>query len=97
MSSVTVTLMGKLGCHLCDDAREVVVGVLSQHPGATLEEVSIEDNPLWSEQYGELIPVVFIDGVEHSHWRVDAKELSDALGHTADISAPVTSPHITSR
>ena len=79
MASVTVTLMGKPGCHLCDEAREVVVDVLADHPDIALEEVSLEDNPLWPDQYGELIPVVFIDGVEHSHWRVDRSQLEDAL------------------
>lgn len=79
MASVTVTLMGKPGCHLCDEARHVIAEVLVDHPEVSLEEVSLEDNPLWSDQYGEFIPVVFIDGVEHSHWRVDRDVFAGAL------------------
>ena len=97
MSSVTVTLMGKVGCHLCDVARDVVADVLAHHPEVTLEEVSIEDKPLWSEQYGELIPVVFIDGVEHSHWRVDPQDFAEALSQSADLSSSPTPRRVNSR
>lgn len=79
LMAVTVTLMGKPGCHLCDDAKLVIDTVLERVPDVVLEQVSLEDNPLWSELYGELIPVVLIDGVEHSHWRVDEGEFEKAL------------------
>lgn len=85
--SVTVTLIGKPGCHLCDDAKVIIDEVIADEPDVRLEEVSLEDNPLWADLYGELIPVVLIDGVEHSHWRVDRdsfqKAVSDRL--TADV------------
>lgn len=83
MAAVTVTLMGKAGCHLCDEAREVVTEVIARYPAVALEEVLVDDNPLWSEQYGELIPVVFIDGAEHSHWRVDPEQFAQALDHSS--------------
>ena len=77
--SVSVTLIGKPGCHLCDDAKAVIDGVLERVSDVDFEEASLEDNPLWGELYGDLIPVVFIDDVEHSHWRVDAKAFEHAL------------------
>jgi hypothetical protein len=47
---IRLTLIGKPGCHLCDDAREVVACVreeLAATPGAprtTLDELSILDD-----------------------------------------------------
>lgn len=85
--SVTVTLIGKDGCHLCDDAKTVIDAVVADTPDVDVEEVSLADNPLWEELYGELIPVVLIDGVEHAHWRVDAESFREALAErlTADV------------
>ena len=85
--TVTVTLIGKPGCHLCDDAKAIVDRVSENHPDVMAEERSIEDNPLWAELYGELIPVIMVDGVEVAHWRVDEQALEKAVNDrlTADI------------
>lgn len=79
MEPITLSLVGKPDCHLCDDAKAVIGDVLRQFPEVVVEEVSLEDNPLWSEIYGERIPVVLINGVEHSQWRVDPDQLTEAL------------------
>jgi hypothetical protein len=74
-----VTLLGKPGCHLCDDARAVVQGVLADHPGISFEEKSILDDPDLLDAYAEEIPVVLIDDRVHTIWRVDEKRLRAAL------------------
>jgi len=58
-----VTLYGKPGCHLCDDAREVVERVRKQHP-FELREVDISLDPVLFREYGERIPVLALDGEE---------------------------------
>jgi hypothetical protein len=74
-----VTLLGKPGCHLCDDARAVVAGVLADHPEVAFEEKSILDDPALLDAYAEEIPVVLIDGRVHTIWRVDENRLRAAL------------------
>jgi glutaredoxin len=59
----TVTLYGKPGCHLCDDARAVVEGVRERHP-FELREVDITLDPELFREYGERIPVLALDGEE---------------------------------
>lgn len=75
----SVTLLGKPGCHLCDDARAVVQGVLADHPEVVFEERSILDDPALLDAYAEEIPVVLIDDRVHTIWRVDENRLRAAL------------------
>lgn len=79
MSAARVTLLGKPGCHLCDDARAIVTEVLADVPGVTFEELSILDDPELLDRYVEEIPVVLIDGRVHTIWRVDPARLRKAL------------------
>jgi hypothetical protein len=73
-----VRLVGKPGCHLCDEARAVVAGVCAER-GEGWDEVSILDDPVLADRYWERIPVVLVDGVEVGHWHVAAADLHAAL------------------
>ena len=83
MSDTLLTLIGKPGCHLCDDARIVVDRVLADFPDVTVEERSILDDAELSRAYSEEIPVVMIDGRVHTIWRVDEARLRDALAEAS--------------
>ena len=79
MSGTVLTLIGKPGCHLCDDARGVVDRVLAEFPDVAFEERSILDDEELSRAYSDEIPVVMIDGRVHTIWRVDADRRRKAL------------------
>ena len=84
MPTVSVTLVSKPGCHLCDAARDVVNSVVGELEGvASVTEVSILDDPELFEKYVEEIPVVLIDGRVHNIWRVDPTRLRTALMEAA--------------
>lgn len=74
----TVTLYGKPGCHLCEDAKTVIEQVRATHP-FDLQEVDISIDPALNREYGERIPVVAIDGVERFQYFVDSKALLNSL------------------
>ncbi|MFC5764623.1 glutaredoxin family protein [Actinacidiphila bryophytorum] len=74
----TVTLIGKPGCHLCDDARAVVQEVAAEAGAAVVEQDITQDEELY-RRYWEQIPVVLVDGEQHTFWRVDAERLRRAL------------------
>ena len=69
-----VTLFGKPGCHLCDDARAVVERVRAGHP-FDLHEVDVSLDPELHRAYGERIPVLELDGEELFEFFVDEPEL----------------------
>ena len=65
-----VTLYGRPGCHLCDDARAALVP-LAAELGFALEEVDIEADDDLHGRYLERIPVVALDGEELFDFFVD--------------------------
>ncbi|WP_206447497.1 glutaredoxin family protein [Agrococcus sp. KRD186] len=74
-----ITLIGKPGCHLCDEARPIVERVVAGFEGVTMTEVSILDDAALEERWADDIPVVLIDGRPHSSWRVDPEKLTDRI------------------
>lgn len=77
-----VRLLTRAGCHLCDEARAVVVQVCAEL-GETYEELDLDiaaaDDPELRRRYTEELPVTFVDGAQHAYWRVDPARLRAAL------------------
>jgi hypothetical protein len=76
--SARVLLLGKPGCHLCEDAREVVATVCEEM-GVTWQERDILDDPELTDKYWDEIPVVLVDGEQHAFFRVDPQRLRSRL------------------
>jgi Glutaredoxin-like domain (DUF836) len=77
-SGARITLLSRAGCHLCDDARAVIVRVAADL-GVSWEERDITLSADDLAQYSEMIPVTFIDGAQHDFWRVSEDRLRAAL------------------
>ena len=88
-TTIDLTLIGKSGCHLCDEARvtiNAVVGAfraeytgVARHIQVNLVEHDIlVDEELWNK-YSEDIPVLLINGEIHNYWRIDPVRLRGAL------------------
>ena len=88
-TTIDLTLIGKSGCHLCDEARVTVNAVIgafraeytgvARHIQVNLVEHDIlVDEDLWN-QYSEEVPVLLINGKIHNYWRIDPVRLRGAL------------------
>ena len=77
-----VVLFGRAGCHLCEDAREVVRTVCEE-TGEHWSEVDVDSGEVPGRdlpaELGELVPVVEVDGVQQGYWRIDAARLRRTL------------------
>ncbi|HEY2830893.1 MAG TPA: glutaredoxin family protein [Sporichthyaceae bacterium] len=73
-----VTLLGKPGCHLCEEARTVIEAVTAEL-GVGYTEVDITSDEELYTRWWEQIPVTLVDGVQHDFWRVDPDRLRAAL------------------
>ncbi|MGA1225319.1 MAG: glutaredoxin family protein, partial [Phycisphaerales bacterium] len=56
-----VVIIGRAGCHLCEEAERVVAGVCAPR-GIGYRVVSIEEDPALADEYAEFIPVTLVDG-----------------------------------
>ena len=79
MARVTVEMMGKPGCHLCDDARSIVSSVLDDFPETEFVEHNNLDDAEMFETLKKEIPVVVVNGRWHATWHVDANEFRAAI------------------
>jgi glutaredoxin len=79
ISATEVTLYGRPGCHLCEDARIVLERVRTRTP-FTLVERDIETDDALFRAYLERIPVVLIDGREAFELFVEETEFERAVG-----------------
>ena len=67
-------MMTAAGCHLCDEAHEVLEDVRTE-VGFDLVEVDITGDPELEAAYREQIPVVTVEGRKAFKYRVDPAEL----------------------
>ena len=74
-----ISFITKSGCHLCEEA-EAVLHQICEELGLEYLKIFIEENPDLALRFQEEIPVVLIDGIQHSAWRVDPDKLRAALG-----------------
>jgi glutaredoxin len=74
----TVTIYGRPGCHLCDDARAILERLRAETP-FDLRAVDIEDDDVLLRTYLERIPVVAVDGEEVYDYVVDEADLRARL------------------
>jgi len=66
---ITIEIMTKSGCCLCDDAREIIEQVIAEIP-VEIKMTDIESDPVLFERYSEKIPVVLINGKESFVYKV---------------------------
>jgi len=82
-----ITLISKPGCHLCDEARDVIERV-ARDLGVQWVERSLLDDPDLSAVYSEQVPVTLVDGEQHDYWGVDESRLRAALGSSGPTGDP---------
>ena len=74
-----VTLFGRPGCHLCDEAREEILGLLEDGYRFRLREVDIESDEELLRTHLVRIPVVEVDGEVVSELLLDRSGLKARL------------------
>ncbi|HXR66494.1 MAG TPA: glutaredoxin family protein [Ktedonobacteraceae bacterium] len=73
-----VTFYTKAGCHLCEDARELLEEI-AENTEYTLTEIDIRSDPAVFELYRYRIPVIVINEKTLLEGRIEAEELALAF------------------
>jgi glutaredoxin len=77
-------ILSKPGCHLCDEAKEIIFVNVSHLP-AEIEMVNIEEDPALFAEYCNDIPVIFLNDRKIFKHRVDPEKLKKII--TAETMA----------
>lgn len=75
---VNITLYSKPGCHLCEDAKEILI-ILSDIVHFDFEMIDITTDNLLNKKYQYDIPVVLINGEEIARNRMDREKWSKII------------------
>ena len=79
MPEPRLQLLTRAGCHLCEIAEETLDRVAAE-AGLTPVTVDVDADPELRAEFGDRVPVVLLDGVEHSYFTVDVPRLRGDLG-----------------
>jgi glutaredoxin len=75
---LVVTLYAREGCHLCEEAKAVMLPLIERE-GAELREVDIDDDADLRAVYNESVPVIFVGAEFFARYRVDTQKFAEAL------------------
>jgi hypothetical protein len=87
--NIELTLIGKPGCHLCEDAElavdRVLASFLAGNPSVSVSitQQNILDDAELAARYSEEIPVLLINSKVHNYWRIDEERFARALNDLA--------------
>jgi glutaredoxin len=73
-----IVIVTRVGCHLCEQAQATVTRVATDL-GVAYREVDVDADLALAGEFGDRVPVVLVDGTEHTYWNVDERRLRRAL------------------
>lgn len=76
--SPKVTFYTKAGCHLCEEARDLLDDIAAQTP-FELTEIDIRKDLALFERYRYRIPVILIDATVVAEGRIEYRDLAAAF------------------
>ncbi len=86
-SKARVIIYSRPGCHLCEEAKQVIENAQCDNK-YTLEEIDIESDEALLRRYRYDIPVVTINGQEAFRHRLSSEAFREKLLQAAGASPP---------
>lgn len=77
-----VTVVSRQNCHLCEVAEQDVERVCGELE-VKWTVTDVDSDPELRAEYGDLVPVILIDGVQHGYWRLEEERFRRALADAA--------------
>lgn len=76
--SALLIVYGRQWCHLCEEMLAALAPIAAAF-GAQVDVIDIDADPQLEARYDELVPVLMLDGVELSRYRLDEPRVRAAL------------------
>jgi glutaredoxin len=77
-ADTTVEIYSKPDCHLCEEAKNILV-MMQRRYGFQLREVNIAGDPTLLAEYGERIPLIYVNGHLVCKYFVDEKAVAKSI------------------
>ena len=74
----TITIYSRQGCHLCDDAENILES-LREELNFEIDVIDIDIDPELIKLYSDQVPVIHIDGIHHDFYKVDPLRFKSSL------------------
>lgn len=78
MTAKVLTLYSRVGCHLCEDMQTQLPEYL-EGTGLEFNVVYIDDDTVYEQKYGTLVPVLKAGDREICHYFLDVKALQQYI------------------
>lgn len=75
---IGIKIYSRHGCHLCEIAEKTARELQSTY-GFSLEVEFIDGSETLEKEFGEKVPVTFINGQSHDYWRIDRERFIKAI------------------
>ncbi len=73
-----VTLLTRVDCHACEQARADIERICGEL-GVPWSTEDVDTDQELRAEYGDRVPVILVDGAEHGYWSVEEDRLRAAL------------------
>jgi glutaredoxin len=73
-----VTVYSRQGCHLCEDAENILES-LREELNFEIEVIDIDEDAELVKLYSDQVPVIHIDGIHHDFYKVDPTRFRSSL------------------
>jgi glutaredoxin len=74
----TITIYSRRGCHLCDDAENILES-LREELNFEIDVINIDEDAELIKLYSDQVPVIHIDGIHHDFYKVDPLRFRSSL------------------
>jgi glutaredoxin len=74
----TITIYSRHGCHLCDDAKNVLDS-MREELNFEIVVINIDEDAELIKLYSDQVPVIHIDGIHHDFYKVDPVRFRSSL------------------
>jgi Glutaredoxin-like domain (DUF836) len=86
---IRLLLFGTSGCHLCEQAEQIIDNCLQNNAELMIETLDIADEEQWQEQYALRIPVLYHPETKKDlGWPFDQTQVKEFILIALQNSAP---------
>ena len=88
-AALQITLIGRQGCHLCEEAQNILAGVIARFAAENplieyvIDDVDVDSDLELRDKYSDEAPVLLINGQQVAFLRFDAERIYARLGDLA--------------